>query len=271
MVYSPIETLPAFDPLASKYGELCTSLKELLVSKATFEQDVQLADSSVRCSEYGAGVYFVSSGQLSFVMENTTLLYYEEGEIFSIDGLLGDASAAEIRSDYATQYEFIPFDTFQAVLEESREGRDVWQDILVASAGMFSVLSRSTLHEQTEFTPKMLNYEVGDIILQEGESGSEVLTMVSGTADVYVSGTLVGQIGEDEIFGALAAFGGMKRTATVKAAAPCTVLSLPKEHFTDLIRTRPLTISKLVEDLAGKMNHLNEKVIELSKKKGTEK
>lgn len=268
MVYSPLETSDNFEQAAADYSGCCEKLYERISGACNFEEGIQLAESSKSVAEYSDGVYFVTGGQLSYVLENTTLLYFEQGDVFSIDGLNPINAQAEIRSDFATNFHFLPEKLLEDLLGGRKDISSEWTRLLVTSSRLFATLARSALHEQTEFTPVMLHYENGDVILKEGESGDEVFTMVNGTAEVYASDTLVGEIADDEIFGALAAFAGMKRTATVKATSDCTVLSLPKERFVDLIRTRPTTISKLVEDLARKISHLNEKVIDLTRKKG---
>ena len=58
----------------------------------------------------------------------------------------------------------------------------------------------------------------------------------------------------------------VERSATVKAQTKCSVVKVPKEQFTDLIKSNPSTIHSLLIDMANSIVNLNEQLVGLSSK-----
>ena len=83
-------------------------------------------------------------------------------------------------------------------------------------------------------------------------------------AEVLVDDVTVGRIGEGEIFGAMAALTHADRSATVRAKTTCSVVKVPKEQFTDLIKSHPATIHSLLIDMANSIVNLNEQLVGIS-------
>ena len=82
-------------------------------------------------------------------------------------------------------------------------------------------------------------------------------------AEVLVDEVTVGRIGEGEIFGAMAALTNADRSATVRAKTNCSVVKVPKEQFTELIKNNPATIHSLLIDMANSIVNLNEQLVGL--------
>ncbi len=89
-----------------------------------------------------------------------------------------------------------------------------------------------------------------------------VYTIISGNADVIVDGVSVGELGEDEVFGAMAVFTGEKRSASIIASTACTVMAVPQQDFTVLIEAQPQAAVNLIENLARRINMMNQQVLE---------
>ncbi|MNZ33881.1 DNA-binding transcriptional dual regulator Crp [compost metagenome] len=68
---------------------------------------------------------------------------------------------------------------------------------------------------------------------------------------------------KDEIFGAMAVFTGEKRSATVIASEPCTVMLIPKDQFLNLMQSNPKIAYSLVEGMARRIDLLNREVTQL--------
>ena len=66
-----------------------------------------------------------------------------------------------------------------------------------------------------------------------------------------------------EIFGAMAALTHADRSATVRAKTTCSVVKVPKEQFTELIKSNPATIHGLLIDMANSIVNLNEQLVGL--------
>jgi CRP-like cAMP-binding protein len=109
------------------------------------------------------------------------------------------------------------------------------------------------------------NFQAGDVIIKEGDDAEHVYTIISGEADVFADGVKVGEIGEDEVFGAMAVFTGEKRSATVQARTPCTIMAVPQNEFVHLIEAQPQAAVNLIENLARRIIALNHQVIDQQK------
>lgn len=83
------------------------------------------------------------------------------------------------------------------------------------------------------------SFAAGDPIIVQGESTRNVYALIEGYADAYQNDNKVGEINPGEMFGAIAAFTGSKRNATIVARTDCVVRSIRHEDFTKLIETQP--------------------------------
>jgi len=111
-------------------------------------------------------------------------------------------------------------------------------------------------------TPKYRHYTAGETILLEGQEGDEVFILTSGAASVQVKGSPVGEIREDEVFGALAALThGGTRTATVVATEPSDCMVFEREEFRDLLRSSPQIMEKLFLDFARALHDVNDSML----------
>jgi len=124
-------------------------------------------------------------------------------------------------------------------------------------------ITASVSQEDSQATPGFEVYEPGQIIIRQGERADYVFNLSSGTAEVLVDGVTVGRIGKGEIFGAMAALTHADRSATVRAKTACSVEKVPKEQFTELIKSNPATIHSLLIDMANSIVNLNEQLVGL--------
>lgn len=109
--------------------------------------------------------------------------------------------------------------------------------------------------------PRHKRFERGETIILEGDEGDEVFVLTKGCAQVKLQGVHVGEIHEDEVFGALAALTDSIRTATVVADKPCECMIFTKDEFRDLLRTNPNLLAKLFSDFGRALHDLNDTVL----------
>jgi cAMP-dependent protein kinase regulator len=108
---------------------------------------------------------------------------------------------------------------------------------------LFGDFSRDELLEVVRGL-KLLSFEPGAILVTEGERGSSLLVLTSGSVRCFVKNpegrnVQVRQLGEGEFFGEISLLSGGARTATVTAAAPCELLELDKATFDEIVRRHP--------------------------------
>ncbi|HMO19299.1 MAG TPA: cyclic nucleotide-binding domain-containing protein [Oligoflexia bacterium] len=120
------------------------------------------------------------------------------------------------------------------------------------------------LDDQRDACPGFKNFDPGELILRKGERGAEVYSIVEGHADVMVDNIKVGSIEPDQLFGVLAALTDLPRSADVIARSPTLVMEFKGDEFDKIIRSRPKLMAKMIEDLAGAIQGLNSRIVELS-------
>jgi CRP-like cAMP-binding protein len=108
--------------------------------------------------------------------------------------------------------------------------------------------------------PHFKRFQRGETIILEGDEGDDVFVLAQGLAKVTRRGTHIGEIYQDEIFGALAALTDSVRTATVVASEPCDCMVFRKEEFRDLLRANPELMDKLFYDFGRALHDLNDSV-----------
>jgi CRP/FNR family cyclic AMP-dependent transcriptional regulator len=116
-----------------------------------------------------------------------------------------------------------------------------------------------------DFTPGFSNFAPGDTIINQGDNADLVYTLIEGHADAVCDGVKVGEIHQNEIFGALAVFTGQPRIASVIARTECTVMMVNKDDFVQLIYQQPQISVGVIEEMAAKINELNSQILSLKK------
>ncbi|MCX8060423.1 MAG: cyclic nucleotide-binding domain-containing protein [Aquificaceae bacterium] len=113
-----------------------------------------------------------------------------------------------------------------------------------------------------------VKFNMGDVILKEGEKADKVFVLLSGHASVFKKG-----VGEDEVFVGLAGpgsiFGEMgiclegKRPATVRASSVVTALVFDAETFLSAVSRVPELAHTMLKELSKRINNLNRRVISI--------
>jgi CRP-like cAMP-binding protein len=79
----------------------------------------------------------------------------------------------------------------------------------------------------------------GEPLTSEGDFGHALFVVDSGTADVTRDGVGVGQVGPGDVVGEIAVLASGRRTASVVATSPLTLISLFKRDVWALEREAP--------------------------------
>lgn len=222
------------------------------------------SNTSVYASSERKGLlYYLVEGTLSYVRGEKLLYYFDAGDFVGIEHSLV-ATPVEVVSDFAVVVQPYQARTFYEKVFSSPDLVQLWNEYLVIQSSLMSALANAMMKKEDVSPPDISAFRTGETIILQGSPALEVFTLVEGEAEALVDGVQVGRILPGEIFGVIAALTGIPRTASVAATKPCTVLSIKKENFVNLIETRPSTFLKVVEDMARTMVELNEKVVSLS-------
>ncbi len=255
---------PDISALSQQFGKLVSSLLEV-VRMPAMPLDVEATPAGNFRGFDGGQFYVVQSGSICTRYQGKTIYTLETGDILlpDIAGSLNQNIAVYYGSDGGAQLRCYPaLEFMQRVFNEPAAIR-LWTRLLVTYSGLMLRITAANLQEDKPATPGFEVYEPGDIIIRQGDRADFVYNMSSGIAEVLVDGVNVGRIGDGEIFGAMAALTHADRSATVKAKTVCSVVKVPKEQFTELIKSNPATIHSLLIDMANSIVNLNEQLVGL--------
>ena len=105
-------------------------------------------------------------------------------------------------------------------------------------------------------------YDVADVIFEEGSTGRELYVVLDGKVDIVKHGgakrTLIVTLGKGEFFGEMAVIDGSSRSATAIAAAPHTrVMRINHARFVYLVSQQPAFALMIMDALSKRLRASN--------------
>ena len=97
-----------------------------------------------------------------------------------------------------------------------------------------------------------LEVDSGAVLVREGDFGHAVFAIRSGTADVLHDNEVVNTLGPDDQFGEIAVLSGGRRSATVVATSPLTLVTIFNREIWRLEREAPDVAASLREAVASR-------------------
>ncbi|MEO8456881.1 MAG: Crp/Fnr family transcriptional regulator [Chloroflexota bacterium] len=109
----------------------------------------------------------------------------------------------------------------------------------------------------------------GDIIFQKDDPGQSLFIIESGTVRIYVPGTqgadlTLAVMGEGDFFGDMSLLDGRPRSASAAAATEAVLLSLERNDFTTLIRSRPEAALAILAVIAVRLRESDQMATDLA-------
>jgi len=254
--------LQDFTTLCEQYKTLVVGLLEA-VAMPPVPVEVELTPGGNFRGFDPTAFYVLQSGTIAARYQGKTIYTLDSGDILlpDITGVHEEDIAVFYGSEGgASLHSYPALEFMQRVFDDSTATR-LWTRLLVTYAGIMLRITAAHAQEDTSATPGFQEYEPGEVIILQGERADFVFNMSSGVAEVVVDDVIVGRIGEGEIFGAMAALTHSDRSATVRAKTACSVVKVPKEQFTELIKSNPATIHSLLVDMANSIVNLNEQLV----------
>lgn len=148
--------------------------------------------------------YILKDGVLKEFYNNTQLINYEEGDLIGIQSLI-DRPQTQIETDFAIVVDEYDVDEFLTYITSDKVRLKKWHAYLSSIIQALQLIIASYKKEEILFQPIVREFKAGEYIIEQGDQGSEVYTLVNGSASVIINDTQVGEIQRDEIFGAIAA------------------------------------------------------------------
>ncbi|WP_020208317.1 Crp/Fnr family transcriptional regulator [Gilvimarinus chinensis] len=201
-------------------------------------------------------LYLVRSGQIYFSIENKPTLIFSRGDIIGLTRMLS-LPGGTYHCDETVELQPCDRDTLIHHVCSDESLQKLWSYFLVAQLSWLQQALAQEIRKEFQPNAGFLRYSAGDTIIQQGDDADLVYTLLEGSAQAVCDGVIVGDILRDEIFGALAVFTGQKRIASVTAKTDCTVLTVKKEEFIQLVEHQPHICIGLIEEMAQKIKSLN--------------
>ena len=108
----------------------------------------------------------------------------------------------------------------------------------IASISVFANMSRDE-QDCVAGACRELDVAAGTKLTEEGDFGYAMFAVMDGTADVFIDGNLIRELGPGDVFGEIAVFFGGRRTATVVAREPMRLVMLFNAELARLDRDMP--------------------------------
>ena len=210
----------------------------------------------------GNQLFIIENGLLHALVDERPLFYLQEGDLF---GLRQGIEFPTCRYTSEEPLNLVPYtrtDVFKHIYA-SEVRLELFVQYLIGHTALLSdALARL---KQPEIRPAtgFQHFAAGEELIHQGDEADHVFIIIEGHAEAYVDGHKVGDVQKDEIFGAMAVFTREKRSATVLASEPCTVMVIPKEQFLSLTQSNPRIAHSLIESMARRIDLLNKEVTQL--------
>jgi CRP-like cAMP-binding protein len=119
---------------------------------------------------------------------------------------------------------------------------------VLAAVPAFAGCSRQEVRRVARYTLEE-RHPQGAVLIEEGAEGDQFFVVVEGDVQVLRGGEVVDTLGQGQFFGEVALLGHAARNATVRAATPVRLLTLPARSFRSLIGRYPAIFDQVVDAL----------------------
>ena len=227
-------------------------------------QDLTLSEHSAADLRFdGLMLCWIEDGNAVVRGQNKRLLVLEPGDLFVAGDFLQGGSDLQLSWDGPLRLRVLYDKDWQLMCSTDPRlpaAYNQWQQR--TRLFLLSLLAQHVTPTPSPHTG-FRRFHQGETIINEGEAAEFVYTLLEGRAEVFAADVKVGDIGTDEIFGAMAALAGTPRSATVKAATDCQVMMVARDEFYLLVNSHPQLFINLLRDMARVIVSLNEKVVSL--------
>ena len=210
----------------------------------------------------GNQLYIIENGLLHAQVDDRPLFYLQEGDLV---GLRQGIDLPSCRYSSEEQLTLVPYSRSEVFkhIYGSEQRQELFIQYLIGHTALLSdALARL---KQPEIRPAtgFQHFAAGVELIHQGDDADHVFVIIEGHAEAWVDGQKVGDVQKDEIFGAMAVFTREKRSATVIASEPCTVMVIPKDQFLSLMQSNPRIAHSLIESMARRIDLMNKEVTQL--------
>lgn len=207
-------------------------------------------------------LFLIKDGLVHAEVDDRPLFYLQEGDLIGLRQGLELPNWRYSSDEPVTLEPYLRTEVFKNIHEdESRQ--ELFTQYLIGQTALLSDALARLKQPEVRPTTGFQHFAAGEELIQQGDEADHVFVIIEGHAEAYVDGQKVGDVQKDEIFGAMAVFTREKRSATVVASEPCTVMIIPKEQFLSLMQSNPRIAHSLIESLARRIDLMNKEITQL--------
>ncbi|MCH7737673.1 MAG: cyclic nucleotide-binding domain-containing protein [Chloroflexi bacterium] len=131
---------------------------------------------------------------------------------------------------------------------------------------LFSELTDDQLESISNFTFEK-NFEPGELIVEEGQTGNGLYVIVSGTVEVLkgdlaANPQVLAKRGAGDVFGEMALLGEWPRTASVRAVDSVQCLGIDRWVFLSQLERQPQVTIRMLQILAQRLRDSDARFVE---------
>lgn len=109
-------------------------------------------------------------------------------------------------------------------------------------------------------------FKPGEIVIEEGTKGTSAYVIISGTAEVIKRwgkrNVIIAILGQDQVFGEMGLIEDRPRSATVRARSELKARIIDREHFNELLRSKPSVLIPILKSLFEKLRQASDLLVE---------
>jgi CRP/FNR family cyclic AMP-dependent transcriptional regulator len=104
------------------------------------------------------------------------------------------------------------------------------------------------------------DFKAGDVIFNQGDSGSEFFVIKSGKVDIRSGNRLLSTLGDHDIFGEMALIDSAPRSATAVAATDVKLVPVGEKQFLFLVSRTPYFALNVMRVLARRLRNATSEI-----------
>ena len=124
---------------------------------------------------------------------------------------------------------------------------------------LFAGLDRHKM-ERLGMLAEQVDVPPGKVLIRQGESGGDMMVLVSGQVGVERDGERLNTLGPGDFFGEIALVAEGPRTATVTSESPARLLVVSHRDFHSLLEEFPEVAVQVLVTLAHRVRRLDTRV-----------
>ncbi|WP_439860953.1 Crp/Fnr family transcriptional regulator [Pseudomonas sp. MBLB4136] len=207
-------------------------------------------------------LFIIEDGLLHALVDERPLFYLQEGDLVGLrQGI--DLPSCRYRSEEPLS--LLPYSRGEVFkhIYASEQRQELFIQYLVGHTALLSDALARLKQPELRTSTGFQHFAAGEELIHQGDAADHVFIIIEGHAEAFVDGHKVGDVQKDEIFGAMAVFTREKRSATVLATEPCTVMVIPKDQFLSLMQSNPRIAHSLIESMARRIDLMNKEITQL--------